>query len=142
MALGEGKTMNNDNRWKQRFQNFERAYLLLDELSDRDMLSFSNLEKEGILQRFEILIELSWKVLKDYLENEGYDNVKNSKQAIRQAFQDEIITDAEHWMEALKKRNLTSHTYSDKILDETVDYILGGFYPIVRDLYQKLKAEK
>jgi len=133
--------MNNDIRWKQRFQNFEKAYLLLNEIADRDIDSFSQLEKEGVVQRFEIIIELSWKVLKDYLENEGYDNVKNGKQAIRQAFQDEIITDAEGWMKALQQRNLTSHTYDDDILDETVNFIIDEFYPIVRDLYQKLKQE-
>ena len=133
--------MNNDIRWRQRFQNFEKAFLLLNEISDKEINSFSSLEKEGIVQRFEILIELSWKVLKDYLENEGYDEVKNGKQAIRQAFQDEIITNAEDWMDALKRRNLTSHTYDEKILKETVNYILNEFYPIVRDLYQKLKTK-
>lgn len=133
--------MNNNIRWKQRFQNFEKAYLLLNEIADRDIDSFSQLEKEGVVKRFEIIIELSWKVLKDYLENEGYDNVKNGKQAIRQAFQDEIITDAEDWMKALQQRNLTSHTYDDDILDETLNFIIDEFYPIVRDLYQKLKQE-
>ncbi len=131
--------MNNDIRWKQRFQNFERAFLLLNEVVSDDTEALSQLEKEGLVQRFEILIELSWKVLKDYLENEGYDNVKNGKQAIRQAFQDEIITNAEGWMEALEKRNLTSHTYDDQILEETVSYIRDGFYPLVRDLYYQLK---
>ena len=57
--------MNNDIRWKQRFQNFERAFLLLDEVAKKDIDSFSQLEKEGIIQRFEMLIELSWNVLKD-----------------------------------------------------------------------------
>lgn len=131
--------MNNYDRWKQRFQNFERSYLLLTEVVDGNIDLFSQLEKEGIVQRFEILFELSWNILKDYLENEGYDNIKNSKQTIRQAFQDEIITDAEIWMGALKQRNLTSHTYDNEILDKTVSYIIHEFYPIVRDLYYQLK---
>jgi len=131
--------MHNDIRWKQRFQNFERAFLLLNEVVSDDTEALSQLEKEGLVQRFEILIELSWKVLKDYLENEGYDNVKNGKQAIRQAFQDEIITNAEGLLEALENRNLTSDTYDDQILEETVSYIRDGFYPLVRDLYYQLK---
>jgi len=71
--------MNNEIRWKQRFQNFEKAYLLFDEAMNLDLASLSDLEKEGIIQRFEITLELSWKTLKDYLENEGYDQVKNGK---------------------------------------------------------------
>ncbi len=134
--------MNNDIRWKQRFQNFEKAYLLLDEVVNSDRLETLNqLEKEGLIQRFEILIELSWKTLKDYLENEEYDNVKNGKQAVRQAFQDGIIEDAETWMSALVKRNLTSHTYNEDILVEMLAFICETFYPIVRSLYFQLKKE-
>ena len=133
--------MNNEQRWKQRFQNFEKAYLLLGEVVKDGYENLSQLEKEGVIQRFEILIELSWKTLKDYLENEGYDQVKNGKQAIRQAFQDEIITDAEGWMDALKKRNLTSHTYNEDVLEEMLVFISKFFYPIVRDLYYHLKKE-
>jgi hypothetical protein len=48
---------------------------------------------------------------------------QNSKHAIRVAFQDEIITDAENWMEALKKRNLTSHTYNENVLNETMVFL-------------------
>ena len=95
----------------------------------------------ALIHAFEILIELSWKVLKDYLENEGYDNVKNSKQAIRQAFQDEIIRDAEGWMEAIQMRNITSHTYIPEILAQVVEFINKSFYPIARDLYHKLQNE-
>ena len=133
--------MNNEIRWEQRFANFEKAFLLIDEVSDVEFESLSQLEKEGVVQRFEILIELSWKVLKDYLENRGYSDVKNAKLAIKQAFIDEIITDPEDWMGALQKRNLTSHTYDEKILDQTVTYIQESFYPMVRDLYQRLKKE-
>ena len=131
--------MNNDIRWKQRFQNFEKAYLLFDEAMQMDSEKLSQLEKEGIIQRFEVVIELAWKTLKDYLENEGYDAVKNGKHAIRVAFQDEIITDAENWMEALKKRNVTSHTYNENVLNETMVFLTTVFYPLVRDLYFNLK---
>ena len=133
--------MNNDIRWKQRFQNFERAFLLLDEVAKKDIDSFSQLEKEGIIQRFEMLIELSWNVLKDYLENQGYDDVKNGKKAIRQAFQDEIITDVEAWMNALQLRNLTSHLYDEKVFNEAITFIINEFYPVTRDLYHNLKKE-
>ena len=133
--------MNNELRWKQRFQNFEKAFLLIDEVADFEPETFSQLEKEGVVQRFEILIELSWKVLKDYLENEGYDDVANGKKAIRQAFVAELITNPESWMEALEKRNLTSHTYNEEILTQIIDFIQQTFYPIARDLYQILKSK-
>lgn len=56
-------------RWKQRFQNFEKAFQQFDEaVSTIDKLSV--LEKEGLIQRFEYTFELAWKTLKDFLESQ------------------------------------------------------------------------
>lgn len=126
-------------RFKQRFEFFQRAFLNLNEVKERENRIFSNLEKEGIIQRFEVLIELSWKVLKDFLENEGFE-VKSPKESIRRAFEYELLQDCEKWLEALQMRNVTSHTYTQSALDENVRYILEDFYPLVRDLYHTLKA--
>lgn len=126
-------------RFKQRFEFFQRAFLNLNEVKEQENRIFSNLEKEGIIQRFEVLIELSWKVLKDFLENEGFE-VKSPKESIRRAFEYELLQDCEKWLEALEMRNITSHTYTQSALDENVRYILDEFYPLVRDLYHTLKA--
>jgi len=132
--------MNNEQRWKQRFQNFQNAYnVFLRRIDEYEQFSNKEAYQMALVQGFEIVIELAWNTIKDYLENEGYDNVKNGKQAIRQAFQDELIHDAETWMTALEKRNLTSHTYNTKIMEETLAFIHGEFYPILRELYFKLK---
>ncbi|MGE0824525.1 MAG: nucleotidyltransferase substrate binding protein [Candidatus Binatia bacterium] len=53
--------MNSDIRWKQRFDNFDRAFVLLREVYDRGVDSLSQLEKEGAIQRFEVAFELAWK---------------------------------------------------------------------------------
>lgn len=126
-------------RFKQRFEFFQRAFLNLNEVKEQENRIFSNLEKEGIIQRFEVLIELSWKVLKDFLENEGFE-VKSPKESIRRAFEYELLQDCEKWLEALEMRNITNHTYTQSALDENVRYILDEFYPLVRDLYHTLKA--
>ena len=58
--------MNPDIRWKQRFENYEKALTLLREALV-DVESLSALEKEGAVQRFEFTFELGWKTLNDYL---------------------------------------------------------------------------
>ncbi|HOC73718.1 MAG TPA: nucleotidyltransferase substrate binding protein, partial [Candidatus Hydrogenedentes bacterium] len=63
--------MTPDIRWKQRFQNFDRAMVLLREPFDRGLENLSQLEKEGTIQRFEFAVELAWKTLKDYLRHQG-----------------------------------------------------------------------
>ena len=82
-----------DIRWRQRFQNFKKVFeqlrdsvLKVDELSD--------LEKEGMVQRFEYTFELAWKTLKDYLEEQQV-NAKFPREVIKQSFHYEIIQDGE-----------------------------------------------
>lgn len=122
-------------RFRQRFEVFDKAFLNLDELKARDFSSFSTLEKEGIIQRFEILVELSWKVLKDFLENEGF-LISSPKDAIRQAFSSKLfgVDIADKWLESLNIRNLTSHTYTQDALDKNVRFILDEFLPLVKNL--------
>lgn len=66
-------TCNNpDIRWRQRFQNFDRAFMLLATAwHDRPLDACSALEQEGIVERFEYADELAWKTMKDYLQANG-----------------------------------------------------------------------
>jgi len=133
--------MNNDIRWKQRFQNFEKAYEVFQRrIEEYEANRNQEAYQMALIQAFEILIELSWKTLKDYLENEGV-KVTSPKQVIRQAFQFEIIADGEAWMEGLERRNLTTHTYDENILEKVLRYISEKYNGIVRNLYVDLKKE-
>lgn len=70
-------------RWQQRFQNFDKAYLVFRRrLNDYRTDSNSEAYQMALIQGFEILLELSWKTLKDYLLNEGI-IVNSPKQVIR-----------------------------------------------------------
>lgn len=128
--------MNQKNiRWKQRFENYKKS---LDHLEKAVVIeSMNDIEKAGLIQFFEVSFELSWKVLKDYLESEGY-QVKSPRESIKQAFQNELITDGTRWLEALEKRNLASHTYDDSILEELQDLICHSYFPLMKQLREKL----
>lgn len=132
--------MSVSTRLHQRFEHFQRAYLNLEEVVNMGRDDFSNLEKEGIIQRFEVLIELCQKVIKDFLESEGF-TPKSPKECIRQAYTYGLINTPEEWLEALERRNITSHTYDSKLLDENVGYILFSFSSLVQNLYLSLKAK-
>ncbi|MFE8701736.1 nucleotidyltransferase substrate binding protein [Cytobacillus sp. FJAT-54145] len=125
-------------RWKQRFENFEKSYKLLEKYASQEINN--ELERAGIIQFFEMTFELRWKVLKDYLEAQGYD-VKTPRESIKQAFQIELISEGHLWLEALSKRNLTSHTYDDQLADKLVKEIKHEYLPILRSLYNTLIKE-
>lgn len=126
-------------RWKQRFENYEKALRHLRSAVEKEELS--EIEQAGLIQFFEVAFELAWKVMKDYLQAQGF-IVKSPREAIKQAFQNELITRGELWLEALEKRNLAAHTYDDAILDEFQELITYAYFPEMDALYQTLKKER
>lgn len=125
-------------RWKQRFENFNKSYTLLNKYSKKEDLS--ELEQAGIIQFFEMTFELAWKVLKDYLEAEGY-LVKSPRETIKQAFQIGLINEGHIWMEALAVRNLTTHTYDENLVNKLISDIINIYFPELKLLHDKLEKE-
>ena len=127
-----------DIRWKQRFQTVEKAYLLLEESTSIDKRS--DIERAGLIHFFEIAFDLAWKLVKDFLQEEGF-TINNPKDAFKQAFQAELITDGHVWMDALDDRNLTVHTYDEKTAIEIENKIKEKYYPALKGLYTLFKGK-
>lgn len=127
--------MTNDNpdiRWKQRFTHYQKAFSLLEQTMKIE--TPSDAERAGLIQFFEMSFELAWKVLKDYLEEEGFSNVVSPRETVKQAFQAGLIQDGHIWIEALKDRNLTVHTYEEKIALEVERKIRTLYFPALSEL--------
>lgn len=102
-----------DVRWKQRFHDYKRALATLRRgLDTQKARELSELERGGLIQAFDFTQELSWKVLKDFIKYSG-DKSYGSRDAIRQAFSRGLISDGETWMEMIRARNLSGHTYEE-----------------------------
>lgn len=129
--------MNLDIRWKQRFNNFEKATNQLQEFIELEKLN--KFEVQGLIQCFEYTFELAWKTMKDYLEEEGFE-VKSPRSTIQTAFQVELIIDGHAWIDALEKRNLMAHTYDESVANESEQLIKNSYYPVIKELYEKLKG--
>lgn len=127
-----------DIRWKQRFVHFKRAFHLLEQTLAIEQPS--DAERAGLIQFFEISFELAWKLLKDYLENEGY-TVVSPRDAIKQAFQVGILENGHVWLEALMDRNLTVHTYEEKIALAVEQKIRNSYFPALLALFQQLESK-
>jgi nucleotidyltransferase substrate binding protein (TIGR01987 family) len=120
-----------DVRWKQRFSNFLKALTLLGEAVQlRSQRILTDLESQGLIQRFELTHELAWNVLKDYLEYQGPTLMTGSRDTIRTAFNRHLIDDGETWMEMIKSRNLSSHIYDVETINDIVEKIIDSYYPL------------
>jgi len=128
----------NDVRWKQRFQNFDRACALLERTAANPDLSEA--ERGGLIQFFEMAFELSWKLLKDYLTKEGYE-ITSPREAIKQAFQSQLIQAGEVWLIALEDRNLTTHTYDEATALRVEKKIREDYFPLLQSLRVTFKGK-
>lgn len=122
---------NEDIRWRQRFQNFNKA---LGQLSKAGVLAkergLSELEKQGLIKAFEFTHELAWNTLKDYFKSQGVSTrIIGSKDATRMAFKEGLIEDGEEWMAMIQSRNQTVHTYSEATMEAIVAAILDLYLP-------------
>lgn len=122
-----------DIRWKQRFENYRKAYELLEEYIYQE--EYTELEQAGLIQFFETAFELSWNVMKDYLESEGYE-IKSPREAIKKSFEIQLIEDGDLWLEMLAHRNISTHTYDKSKIEQLVDIIKSDYFPLLESLYE------
>ena len=96
----------------------------------------SQLEKEGIIQRFEYTTELAWKVMKDYLESENFVFEQVTPRAvIRKAFEANLLADGQTWMDVLDARNNMSHNYDLKNFEAVIEDIRKHYLSVFDALH-------
>ncbi len=129
-----------DPRWKQRHENFTQAVTLLSEAVDeRARRSLSQLEQAGLIQRYEIVWELGWKLLADCLRAIGSEiDIVGPKPVIREAFAAGLINDGQGWIDATATRNLLSHTYNAARAADAIEAIAGRYLALMQGLAEKL----
>lgn len=130
-------TNEKDIRWQQRFQNFQKSLHLLEGALDIETPDIY--QKAGLIQFFETTFELSWKLMKDYLEAEGFMDVKSPRAVIKKAFETELIENGHIWMELLQDRNLTAHTYDEEKANLVEKQIRDKYHPAIQELYNHFK---
>ena len=128
--------MSQDIRYIQRFENFEKSFKLLEDAIKIEKPSI--LEKAGVIQFFETTFELSWKLLKDYLEYQGF-IVKSPRDTIKRAYENDLIDNGKTWLEALNDRNLTVHTYDEIVANEVYETIKSKYFILLKELYYTFK---
>ena len=132
--------MEQDIRWKQRFANFEKAFFQLKDGVEHYGGNAEAIIKEGIIQRFEFTHELAWKVMKDFLEYEGHQNITGSRSATREAFNIGLIDEGQVWMDMLESRNRTVHTYQESILEQEFQKVVGTYCLSFNQFHEKMKS--
>jgi len=129
-----------DVRWRQRSSNFRRALARLVEAVDLSVQRpLSDLERQGLIQAFEFTHELSWKTLKDFLASRGVEELYGSRDTTREAFAQGLARDGEAWMEMIRHRNLSTHTYDEGTVQEIVTAVVSRYLHAFQELETQLQ---
>jgi len=116
-------------RWKQRLQNYKKAFAVLGKAVElANTRELTDLEKQGLIQGFEFTFELAWNVMKDYLEEQGIMDIVGSKAAVRNAYKNDIIDDGQIWMDMIESRNISSHSYDEETANKIIVNIINIYF--------------
>lgn len=118
--------MKEDIRWMQRFAHFSKALGQLYKFIEKGELN--ELEKQGLIKSFEYTYELAWNTIKDYFEDQGETGIFGSRDAFRLAFRRGLIENGKIWMDMIKNRTLTTHTYNEEIANTISMAIVETYY--------------
>jgi len=102
-----------------KIDNFEKGLNRLKEAVER---ARDDLDKDGVIQRFEFTIELLWKSLKSILKYQGIE-CYSPRSCIKEAFKASLIEDDEIILDMLEDRNRSSHIYSEVTSEEIFERI-------------------
>lgn len=118
-----------------KLEKFTKALIALEAIYLKPMQEDRS-NVDATIQRFEFTFELAWKFLKDYFTQKGLE-LHFPKEILQQAFETRLIDNEELWITMLKDRNMTSHTYDEKLADEI--YIrIKSYVPELRNLLDKI----
>jgi nucleotidyltransferase substrate binding protein (TIGR01987 family) len=130
------------NRLKNKLENYQRA---LDALKTgaAQIKNLNDLEKDGLIQRFEFTFELAWKLLKDYLISDGMIEPGGPRSTIKAAAQIGLI-DPFSWEEMLEARNTLSHQYDEAksrdVVYQIANVFINYFDQLSEDLNERTKS--
>ena len=113
----------------------------LKEFIEKDE-QLNKLEKQGMIKAFEYTYELAWNTIKDFYEYQGEVDLQGSRDTFQLAFNRGLIMDGEDWMQMLKDRNLTSHTYNEEVADEIAENIINNYFSMFQSLKNSLEKHR
>lgn len=129
-------------RWEQKLSNYQKAlHRLAEVVNVMSVRQLNDFEADGLIQRFEFTFELAWKLMKSYAEYQGVDKeITGSRDAIRWAFDSNLIVHSDIWMEMIKRRNDTSHTYDEDTAAEVVIRVKDVYFQEFVSFLDKMRA--
>lgn len=137
----------NDNyghypRWEQKLDSYHKALNRLAEVVNRyNERGLSEIERDGLVQRFEFTHEMAWKLMMSFCKSQSpEEELFGSKDSTRWAFGKGLLNNGDVWMDMIRSRNYTSHNYDGVVTESIVHKVVEEYYPQMKLFYFKMEA--
>jgi nucleotidyltransferase substrate binding protein (TIGR01987 family) len=117
-------------------EKLEKAIISLEKVCKTD-IDDKRIKIDATIQRFEYTIELFWKYLKRILEINGRD-INLPKAILQESYQNALISNEKIWLDMLRDRNQTSHTYNEQLADSIFHRITNIYTTEIRKVFDYL----
>lgn len=134
-----------DTRWMRRFDNFSRAYTLLQEAADEwHEGNLTPLHVDGLVRRFRFCTEMAWKTAKDYLLAQQVPFPQITPAAvIREAVAARLVEDGDGWIRALEASSRASVAASTEELgSDAIRQMATHYLECFGQLYETLALKR
>lgn len=85
---------------------------------------------------------MAWNVMKDYAFYQGNSEITGSRDAIRYAFSSNLIINGELWMDMIKSRIKTSHTYNEETANEIYQKIIIEYFDAFKNFEEVMEGKR
>ncbi len=128
-------------RWINRLTNFQRALRQLEN-GLQTYPNLTDLEQDGVLQRFGFTVELAWKTLQAYFADvEGYTDVKGPRKVIIQAFKNELVANGHDWLQLLDSRKALSDVVDQAERHQILVRVQDTYLALLQDLNRSMSTK-
>ena len=119
--------MSINDKIEQLEKAFENLKIIIDAYEKEEDRIIKDGLRDSIIQRFEFVTELSWKLMKKYLDENLVLEVYSPRSVIKESYKQDLIENGELWLDILEDRNLTSHTYDENTANRIKDNIVNKY---------------
>jgi len=116
---------------------FEAAFMRLEQAAEQ---AVDDLDRDGVIQRFEFTFELLWKTTKIFLEYEGF-RCAGPRSCIKEGVRREVLVEGEVLLDMLDDRNRTTHIYDEHTAGVIFERIKKEYIPVIASNVRRMKEQ-
>ena len=131
--------MSINDKIEQLEKAFENLKIIIDAYEKEEDRIIKDGLRDSIIQRFEFVTELSWKLMKKYLDENLVLEVYSPRSVIKESYKQDLIENGELWLDILEDRNLTSHTYDENTANRIKDNIVNKYVLEFQKFIKRIK---